>query len=241
MELPFRSKGDELLPDGALLALRDRLKHLARGHDLTTVAAYAFDHRTRMLPFVFLDRRLIPGGVRMLASALLDVGFEKTRVVFQQWNRKFQPSAMRLDGRIPDMFLVPSMAIHGEAADKLLRDVCRIDPAQRPLVIAGGPRTNYQPWLPFGTDPHDPWGADVAATGETFVFLSLLEVLLEEKRASETLRTTFLRARDAGMLDHIPGLVYAKGRTEGVAEEPVDTGLQRLLGNLDELPHPVLG
>ncbi|MCA9317705.1 MAG: radical SAM protein, partial [Planctomycetes bacterium] len=89
MELPFRSKGDELLPDGALLALRDRLKHLARGHDLTTVAAYAFDHRTRMLPFVFLDRRLIPGGVRMLASALLDIGFEKTRVVFQQWNRKF--------------------------------------------------------------------------------------------------------------------------------------------------------
>ncbi|MEZ6009425.1 MAG: radical SAM protein [Planctomycetota bacterium] len=241
MELPFRAKGDELLPDGALLALRDRLKHLARGHDLTTVAAYAFDHRTRMLPFVFLDRRLIPGGVRMLASALLDIGFEKTRVVFQQWNRKFQPSAMRLDGRIPDMFLVSSMAIHGEAADKLLRDVCRIDPAQRPLVIAGGPRTNYQPWLPFGTDPQDPWGADVAATGETFVFLSLLEVLLEEKRANETLRTTFLRARDAGMLDHIPGLVYAKGRREGVAEELVDTGVQRLLGNLDELPHPVLG
>jgi hypothetical protein len=69
----------------------------------------------------------------------------------------------------------------------------------------------------------------------------LLEVLLEEKRASETLRTTFLRVRDAGLLDHIPGLVYAKGRTEGAAEELVDTGVQRLLRDLDELPHPVLG
>ena len=241
MELPFRTKGDELLPDGAMLALRDRLKGLARAHDLATVAAYAFDARTRMLPFVFLDRRLVPGGVRMLASALMDMGFEKTRVVFQQWNRKFRPSQMRLDGRIPDLFLVSSMAIHGECADDLLRDVCRIDPQHRPLVIAGGPRTNYQPWLAFGTDPREPWGADVVTTGETFVFLSLMEVLLEEKRASESLRTTFLRVRDAGLLDHIPGLVYAKGFVEGAAEELVDTGVQRLLRDLDELPHPVLG
>src|SRR6185295_188521 len=42
-------------------------------------------------------------------------------------------------------------------------------------------------------------------------------------------------------LDDIPGLIYARGEQDGVAEELVDTGIQRLLGNLDELPDPVLG
>ena len=55
------------------------------------------------------------------------------------------------------------------------------------------------------------------------------------------MRSAFLRARDAGALDDVPGLVYARTDTEGVAEELVDTGIQRLLGDLDEAPHPVLG
>src|SRR6266550_7137709 len=51
----------------------------------------------------------------------------------------------------------------------------------------------------------------------------------------------FFRARDAGALDGIPGLVYARGERDGVAEELIDTGIQRLVGDLDELPDPVLG
>src|SRR5439155_5308384 len=47
MELPFRPKGDELLRPGAMLAVRDRLRRHAKGNDLASVAAYAFDHRTR--------------------------------------------------------------------------------------------------------------------------------------------------------------------------------------------------
>jgi radical SAM superfamily enzyme YgiQ (UPF0313 family) len=43
------------------------------------------------------------------------------------------------------------------------------------------------------------------------------------------------------MLDSIPGLVYARTDKNGVAEELVDTGIQRLVGDLDELPHPSLG
>lgn len=241
MELPFRSKGDEVLPPGAMVALRERLQHLAKRHDISSVAAYAFDHRTRMLPFVFLDKRMAPGGVRMLAASLLEMGFDKTRIVYQQWNKNFTPSRMKLDGRVPDLFMVSSMGIHGEMADKLVADACRIDPGQRPLIIAGGPRTNYEPWLAFNTDPNTPGGVDVATTGELFVFMSLMEILLEEKIPTESLRSTFLRVRDAGMLDHIPGLVYAKGRVEGVAEELIDTGVQRLLQDLDELPHPAPG
>ena len=56
------------------------------------------------------------------------------------------------------------------------------------------------------------------------------------------MRSAFFRARDSGALDDDsrPGLRRAASAT-GSAEELVDTGIQRLLGDLDELPHPVLG
>src|SRR5580765_3854905 len=143
MELPRRARGDELLKPGQLTELRRRLRRVAARHDLVTVIACAFDHRTRMLPFLFADTRMAPAGVRAIGSALLDAGFSKTRIVLQQWNRNFRPSQMRLDGRIPDLFLVSSMGLHGEECDRLIREAQKIDPARRPLIIAGGPRIIY--------------------------------------------------------------------------------------------------
>jgi radical SAM superfamily enzyme YgiQ (UPF0313 family) len=58
------------------------------------------------------------------------------------------------------------------------------------------------------------------------------------------MRSAFFRARDTGALNDIPGLILPHGprtKDEGIAEELLDTGVQRLLGDLDELPHPVLG
>src|SRR5438270_9297707 len=98
MDLPRRNRGDELLRAGELLALRERLRRIAPRHDLKTVIACAFDHRTRMLPFIYADTRMVPAGVRAIGTALADVGCEKTRIVLQQWNRHFSPSGMRLDG-----------------------------------------------------------------------------------------------------------------------------------------------
>jgi radical SAM superfamily enzyme YgiQ (UPF0313 family) len=210
-------------------------------HDLTSVIACAFDHRTRMLPFIYADLRMAPASVRAIGSAMVDAGFPKTRIVLQQWNRHFRPAQMRLDGRIPDLFMVSSMQIHSAACQALIRDACRIDPAHRPLIIAGGPKTIYEPWDVFGADPGDPWGADVAVTGEEYVLLSLLEVLLSVRGEHGSLRDAFQRARDGGLLDAIPGLMYARTGPSGVAEELVDTGVQRLVGDLDELPDPVLG
>src|SRR5262245_2514078 len=103
MELPRRARGDELLRRGALTELRSRLRRIAPAHDLTTVIACAFDHRTRMLPFIYADKLMAPAGVRAIGSAVLDAGFQKTRIVLQQWNRSFRPSLMRLDGRMPDL------------------------------------------------------------------------------------------------------------------------------------------
>jgi len=241
MELPFRARGDELLRPGELIAIRKRLRNIAAAHDVATVIACAFDHRTRMLPFIYADMRMVPAGVRAIGSALVDAGFHKTRIVLQQWNKNFRPSLMRLDGRIPDLFMVSSMQIHSAQCRALIRDACRIEPAHRPLIIAGGPKTIYEPWDVFSADPDDPWGADVAVTGEEYVLLNLLEVLLSVRADGESLRSAFARARDQGMLDEVPGLVYPHWERDGVAVELVDTGIQRLVGDLDELPNPVAG
>src|SRR5512146_2269069 len=111
MELPRRSRGDELLPAGELTRLRQRLRAIAPKHDLATVIACAFDHRTRMLPFIYADTRMAPAGIRAIGSAMVDVGFSKTRIVLQQWNKNFKPSRMRLDGRVPDLFMISSMGM----------------------------------------------------------------------------------------------------------------------------------
>lgn len=241
MELPHRDPGDELLRAGELFGLRRRLRAIAPQHDLTTVVACAFDHRTRMLPFIFADMKMAPAGVRAVGAAMADTGFNKTRIVLQQWNRNFRPSQMRLDGRIPDIFMVSSMQIHSAQCRALIRDACRIDVDQRPLIIAGGPKTIYEPWDVFSTDPNDPAGADVAVTGEEYVLLNLLEVLLSIHTPGESLRKTFIRVRNTGMLDDVPGLVYPVTDASGAVLTLVDTGIQRLVADLDELPHPVLG
>ena len=222
MELPRRSRGDELLRPGDLIRLRQRLRSMAPKHDLTTVIACAFDHRTRMLPFIYADKRMAPAGVRAIGSAMVDIGFDKTRIVLQQWNTNFRPSQMRLDGKIPDVFMVSTMGMHSGRAKAMIADARRIDPAHRPLIIVGGSHAVYEPHLLFNGDPACPSGADVAVTGEEFVLLSLLEVLLSMRADGESMRSVFFRARDAGALDEILGLVYPRG-------------------DLDELPPSVYG
>jgi hypothetical protein len=115
---------------------------------------------------------------------MVDAGFEKTRIVLQQWNRNFRPSRMRLDGRVPDMFLVSSMHLHYERCMGLIRDAHRIDPEERPLIIAGGPKCVYEPWHVFSADAADPASADIVVTGEEYVLLSLLDVLLSVRVAT---------------------------------------------------------
>src|SRR5215212_9645228 len=193
MELPRRTRGDELLRPGELTALRRRLRLVAPGHDLVTVIACAFDHRTRMLPFIYADTRMAPAGVRSIGSAMVDAGFHKTRIVLQQWNKRFRPSQMKLDGRVPDLFMVSTMGMHSDRALELMADARRMDDAHRPLIIAGGSHAVYEPHLLFNGNPAHPGGADVAITGEEFVFLSFLEVLLSMRApiATEWLKNSW--------------------------------------------------
>jgi chaperonin GroEL len=92
---------------------------------------------------------MAPAGVRAIGSAMVDIGCEKTRIVLQQWNRNFRPSQMRVDGRIPDLFMVSTMGMHADRCMELARDARRIDPAHRPLIIAGGSHAVYEPGFLF--------------------------------------------------------------------------------------------
>jgi len=241
MELPSRPAGDRLLRAGEMTDIRRRLRRVVPRHDLTAVVVCAYDHRMRMLPFLYADAWMAPAGPRAVGAALVDSGLARTRVVLQQWNRRARPSAMRLDGRPPDLLLISSLEVHADAAQAMLRDAWRIAPDRRPLILAGGPLCIYQPWAVFGPDPDDPWGADVAVTGEEYVLLGLLEALLALRAGREPLRRTLARAREAGALDGVPGLVYPTGGVDGAPGALVDTGIQRLLGDLDELPATALG
>ncbi|MCE5276842.1 MAG: radical SAM protein [Planctomycetaceae bacterium] len=241
MELPRRDDDDRLLPAGEATDIRRRLRVKAASHDLASVALCAFDHRTRMLPFIYADLRMAPAGIRAIGSALADSGFEKTRLVLQQWNPNVHAGRVRLDGRLPDMLLISSMGLHIDRARRMLRQACAIDPAHRPLIVAGGPSCVYAPWDLFSPDDADPWRADIAVTGEDYVFLAMLEAVLDTRAPGEPLRAAFMRAKASGALDAVPGLVYPVGPDGRAPEALVDTGIQRLCGDLDELPDPTLG
>ncbi|MDD4891993.1 MAG: radical SAM protein [Phycisphaerae bacterium] len=241
MEPRRRQCGDELLKPGEFSALRDRVRRLAAQHDVRTVIACAFDPRARMVPFYYSSVWIAPAGSRAIGAAMVDAGFapDKTRIVLTQWNPNFQPTRMQVAGQPPDLFMISSMHIHSAACDRLIRDARRIPADRRPLIIVGGSKAIYSPWTLFEIDGAA--GADVVVTGEEFVLLSLLEVVLSTRASGESMRSAFYRARDNGSLDGVPGLVYPRGPAGGPAEELVDTGVQRLLGDLDELPFAALG
>ncbi len=132
MELPRRNKDDILVRPGRMTELRQRLRTIVQAQDLTTVLACAFDHRTRMLPFILADTKMLPTGLRNIAAALLDCGFQKTRLVLQQWNPRFAPSEARIDGRIPDILMISSMSLHTQRCREMIRDIHRIPEDQRP-------------------------------------------------------------------------------------------------------------
>ena len=242
MELAVRKGKDVFVPAGAYRQLEaDLRQHAAELADVPAVVLSAFDRSTRLLPFVLYDSFIFPGGARTIAGALHQAGFSRTRAVFQLWNPHFKPSRARLDGQVPQLLLISSMQIHSRAAYEAVREAWTLG-ADRPLIIVGGPKAIYEPyhfWPLAGRD--GPVAPDVVVTGEAYVLLDLLRVLVQSRGRGETMRAAFERARREGVLEAVPGLVYLA--PEATLHEPVliDTGLQRLVQHLDELPHEATG
>ena len=240
MELPRRQPSDLYLPDGTFTKTVERLRQYRDGHDLRICIAYAFDFRTRMLPYWYADKRMAPCSVRTLADILYASGFKHLRVVLQQWNPNFRPSQAVLDGKPIDILLTSAMQVHAEPSYELIRDACRLGD-RRPLILSGGPKAIYEPtdYLEMGPEPGI--GADCVCVGEVYVLLELLEAILKNRPADEPVRTSFDRARRGGALASIPGLVYLSPDASPDRPIAVHTGVQRLLRDLDEMPMPDAG
>jgi len=240
VELPRRARDDVYLPDGELRNRIAALRQCAHVHDLTIGIMYAFDFRTRMLPFWYADKRMAPCSVRVLADVLHEAGFTNLRIVLQQWSPNVRPSRMRLRGLPLDILLISSMQVHSEPAMTLVRDAHRMGNG-RPLILVGGPKAIYEPTDFFEIGPEPGIGADCAVTGEAYVLLDLLHTILAEHPAGRTAREAFEEARLAGKLDRVPGLVYLSPDAPPGQPIAINTGVQRLVRDLDELPLPDAG
>jgi radical SAM superfamily enzyme YgiQ (UPF0313 family) len=64
---------------------------------------------------------------------------------------------------------------------------------------------------------------------------------MEARSGREHPRKAFHRLRRSGLLDDIPGLVYREGDEKAPLDRLINTGTQRLVQDLDELPHPLVG
>lgn len=240
MELPRRNKDDLYLTDGAMRDVIGELRGMRAAHELRIGIVYAFDFRTRMLPYWYADKRMAPCSVRTLGDVLDAAGFRHIRIVLQQWTPNFRPSRAVLDGEPLDLLLVSAMQVHAEPAYDLIRDAHRLGES-RPLILAGGPKAIYEPTDFLELGPAPGVGADCVMTGESFVLLEFMHRLLEHLQGREGLRAAFRHAVVKGALRQIPGLVYLSPDRAGKMPVAVNTGIQRLLRNLDEMPMPDAG
>jgi len=240
MELPRRPPEDVYLQDGTFRAAIETLQEYKAAHKLRIGIVYAFDFRTRMLPYWFADKRMAPASVRTLGDTLAEAGFKHIRIVLQQWTPNFRPSEAILDDRPLDMLLVSSMQVHAEPSYDLIRDAHRLGTA-RPLILVGGPKAIYEPTDYFELGPQPGIGADCVVTGEVFVLLDLLQTIFEAQAPGESVRTAFERTRLRGDLDNVPGLVYLSPDASIERPVAVNTGVQRILRDLDEMPMPDAG
>ncbi len=245
MELPKRDGPETFLPDGAFTQALSDLRNCPGLGSLRVAIVYAFDFRTRMLPYWYCDKRMAPCSVRTIGDTLHASGFKHIRIILQQWNPRFQPSQAILEGQPIDVLMVSAMQVHAEPAYNLIRNAHRLG-ERRPLILAGGPKAIYEPtdFLELGDQPGI--GADCVVTGEAYVLLDLLKTIakhgLEEAHPEPgSARTAFNIARDCGDLDNVPGLVYMDPKCTRQQPRAINTGVQRLLQDLDELPMPDAG
>ena len=228
MELPVRTKGDEFAPPGRIAELLGRIAARTGVGEIPVACFYAMDFRTRMLPFLFYDSRMIPGGLVAITAAFHLAGF-KARGVFQMFSPNVRPSKCRIDGKPVQILTTTAMQINSAPSFELIQDAWSMG-EDRPLILAGGPKAVYEPDHYFGLGPDGNIHADAVATGEELVLLELLDRVTAHRGRNETMRRAFQRCRDQRLLEDIPGLVYMS-RDRDTGGRPIlhNTGVQRLL------------
>ncbi len=204
--------------------------------EISILLYYAFDWRTRIGPFVGPDLSLANAGVRDVAGALYSAGLNNVRVVFGNWNPKFNFRFAKLHGKTPEVFGIGSLQVNSADANSKIKQAVSLG-KDRPLILGGGPHAVYQPWKYFNIDGDPAIGVDVAVRGEQPVTLSLMEVLLTYRSIKGTMREAFNEARRDKALNSIPGLMYISEDRSHL----IDTGVPRMMSNYDDLPLEIIG
>lgn len=240
MELASRPKHDIFLPDGSYRNLEQALRPKLSQRQHPALVVYAFDWRTQMLPYSHVVTRMAPAGARAIGAALDGAGVAPVRILQQQWTGKLDVTKARLDGKPLELLLISAMQIHSAPAYQLIEQAWRMG-EDRPLILAGGPKGIYEPHDFFALGAKRDCEADAVILGEEFVLLELMERVIAHAGANETLRQGFERARQAGALENVLGLMYRSPETSRQFPSLVHTGIPRLLRDMDELPHPIVG
>lgn len=238
-----RIKNDRYLPPGGLRQLVQKLRELGNG-GYPALVACAFDWRTRLGPFLYADTSIFPAGTRAVAASLDEAGFP-VRAIYQAWTPHVRPSHARIGGLAPAMLLVSAMQIHAAPQKQLIADALAMG-ADRPLIIAGGAKAIYEPWDLFsfpadGSAGPGPCSADVVVHGKAYVLLELLHTLRTAQRPGESLLRAFQRLAEERQLDSVAGLMYPWRDPADGALKLIDTGRERLVRDLDEYAHPLVG
>ena len=70
MELPRRAEEDRFTLSGRYGELESQIRRHVRRHAVPILLMHAFDMRTRIGPYVFTDKVLVPGALPAVAAAL---------------------------------------------------------------------------------------------------------------------------------------------------------------------------
>ena len=205
-ELAGKDKDSVFASDGRLGELFRRIASRPGVGEIPVACFYAFDFRTRTLPFLFYDSRMVPAGLVAIVSALHSAGF-KARGVLQIWSPHVRPSKCRIDGQPVQVITTTAMQVHSRPSFELIEDAWSMG-EDRPLILAGGPKAIYEPDAYFGLGPNGDLHADAVGTGEELVLLELLDRVTANRGQGETMRRAFERCRDEGLLADIPRLLH---------------------------------
>ena len=190
---------------------------------------------------MYADTRMAPAGVRAIGSAMADVGFHKTRIVLQQWNRNFRPSLMQLDGRIPDVFMVSTMGMHPEQAKAMMLDARRIDACLPAADYRRRLSCGVRAGLSFQRQSNALRRRGCRRHRRGICFAQPARSRAVHARGGETMRSAFLRAEIAEPWTKSPGWSTPAAIATALPRNWLTREFSGLLGELDELPDPVLG
>ena len=240
MELPSRPKNDRYTRPGQYNELERRLRANPDAAQIPVLVCYAFDFRTRLGPFLFADMRLLTAGPRAIAAALYQAGFT------QAAHRAAAVEPQRSAQRGPPRRRAAADAVRLQHADpqrqRLRADRGCLPARRRPAVHPGRRRQGHLRAVGLLR-----LVAPTASTAPTWLSPARSSWSWSCSTASWNLGAAAnIRARRSiacaapGLLDDIPGLVFREGDEKAPLGRLINTGIQRMVQDLDELPHPIV-